>query len=680
MSDLDRIQYLRELLHHYNYEYYVNNISLVTDQEFDQLMNELLILEKNHPEAYDNNSPTMRVGSDINSDFVQIEHMYPMLSLGNTYSREDLSTFLQRIKDGLISEEFEICCELKFDGLSISLVYENGQLKHAITRGDGIKGDDVTDNIRTIPSIPLYIPKHIPVPDLFVVRGEVIMPWESFNELNAERENNHEPLFSNPRNAASGTLKSKNSAVVAHRKLDAYFYSLHLENNPSNTHSQNLEMLKKWGFKVSDATEVVNDLNDIISFINQWDEKRKTLPVATDGIVLKINSLSQQQRLGFTSKNPRWAIAYKFQADRALTVLREVTFQVGRTGAITPVANMEPVLLAGTIVKRASLHNEDYIRQLDLHIGDSVYVEKAGEIIPQIVGIAEELRDTTIKKPVQFVTKCPECGSILVRMPGESITYCSNETKCAPQIKGKIEHFIARDAMNIDSLGPETIADYYQRGLIHDVSDLYRLRISDLAGTDRSREKSAKKIIKSIEQSKNVPFERVLFALGIRLVGKVVAKQLANHFTTMDKIVHASIDELTSVEGVGRGIAESIINYMSKPENINLIEKLKLAGLQMEAQKTKELSQKLAGKNIIISGTFKYFSRDQYKQMIETHGGKNVSSLSNKTSYMLAGEHVGPAKFQKAQQLDIPIIDELKFLEFLDIDIPKENVQMDLFS
>lgn len=659
-----RIESLRAELHEHNYNYYVANSPIISDKEFDELMAELLVLEAKHPELYDSNSPTQRVGSDLSQDFHQVAHKYPMLSLANTYNRGDIEAFYHRVEEGLNGEPFQICCELKFDGLSISLSYEHGILQQAVTRGDGIQGDDVTVNARTIRTLPLRLQKG-DWPERFEMRGEVLMPWSSFERLNKERELNGEPLYANPRNAASGALKSKVSAVVAQRGLDAYLYYLLGENMPSDSHFENLEKARTWGFQVSKFMKLASSVDEILDFISYWDKERFSLRVATDGIVLKVNSLRQQKILGYTAKNPRWAIAYKFQAERARTRLNEVTFQVGRTGAITPVANMEPVPLAGTIVKRASLHNEDIIRQLDLHVGDMVYVEKAGEIIPQIVGVDKTSRTSDLGKAIEFIKICPECGAPLVRYDGESAHYCTNSQQCPPQIKGAIEHFISRDAMNIDSLGPETVDDYYTRGLIHNAGDLYTLKISDLTGNQGTREKSAQKIINGIAASREVSFDRVLYALGIRFVGKVAAKNLANHFLSMESLQKASSEELLQVDGVGDIIAQSIKDYFADANSLELINRLKESGVQMEMRQKEKISDKLSGKCIVISGTFENHSREDYKTMIEKHGGKNVSGISVKTSFILAGENMGPAKLEKAQNLHIPIITEDEFLKMI---------------
>lgn len=669
MTEIDRILQLRKELHQHNYNYYVKNAPVISDQEFDSLMAELMALEAQHPEMADVNSPSVRVGSDLSQDFVQVQHTVPMLSLGNTYSRADVEEFYNRVREGLNGEPFEICCEQKFDGLSISLVYENYRLVRAVTRGDGTKGDDVTANVKTIRTIPLELPHDCGCPPDFEIRGEVLMPWTSFERLNKEREAREEPLFANPRNAASGTLKSKSSAVVAHRHLDAYLYYVLGNEVTEPTHYGRLELARKWGFQVSNHVKLAHSVDDIFSYIDYWNEERRNLPVATDGIVLKLNSLEQQQRLGFTAKSPRWAIAYKFKAERACTPLLKVTYQVGRTGAVTPVANMEPVQLAGTIVKRASLHNEDIINQLDLHLGDYVYVEKAGEIIPQIVGVDVEARKhlgNQLGEKVKFITTCPECGATLVRYPGEAAHYCPNDTACPPQLKGRIEHFISRDAMNIDSIGPETVDDYFERGLIHDAADLYKLKVEDIWGFDANRLRSAQKVIDGIEESKNVPFERVLFALGIRFVGKVVAKSIARHFKSMDALFNATIDDLLACDGVGDVIASSVRTFLREERNIDLIRRLRDAGLQMEMAQVETASNILSGQTIVISGTFAQHSREEYKKIIEDNGGKNTGSISKKTSFILAGEGMGPSKREKTEKLGITIMSETDFLSMLD--------------
>lgn len=665
MNEIERIDRLREELHQHNYNYYVLNAPVISDREFDMLMKELQDLESKHPEHFDENSPSMRVGSDINKDFTQVQHKYPMLSLGNTYSEADVKDFYERVRKAL-NEPFEICCEMKFDGTSISLTYENGKLVRAVTRGDGVQGDDVTDNVKTIRTIPLVL-KGDGYPKEFEIRGEILMPWNVFEELNREREAREEPLFANPRNAASGTLKLQNSAAVAARHLDAYLYYLLGDNLPCDGHYENLQEAARWGFKVSDITRKVQTLEEVFEFINYWDVERKNLPVATDGIVLKVNSLRQQRNLGYTAKSPRWAIAYKFQAEQALTRLHTVSYQVGRTGAITPVANLDPVQLSGTVVKRASLHNADIIQSLDLHINDMVYVEKGGEIIPKITGVDITQRQPDSQK-VTFITHCPECGSPLVRYEDEAAHYCTNETACPPQIKGKIEHFISRRAMNIEGLGPETVDQFYQHGLIHNAADLYELTEDQLIGLERMGKKSAQNIIQGIEQSKQVPFERVLFALGIRFVGETVAKKLAKAMHSIDKLATATLDELIQLDEIGGKIAQSILNYFANEANRDLIEHLRRAGVQLALTEETLSAQtdKLKGMSIVISGVFAKHSRDEYKQMIEQNGGKNVGSISSKTSFILAGENMGPSKLEKAQKLGVRIIDENEFLQMLD--------------
>lgn len=664
-DERQRILQLRKELHEHNYKYYVLNQPEISDQEFDFMMKELQELEVRHEDMFDPNSPTQRVGSDINQEFTQVTHKYPMLSLANTYSQEEVADFYNSVKKGLNDEDFEICCELKYDGLSISLTYEDGKLVRGVTRGDGVHGDDVTANVKTIRSIPLVL-KDGDWPKEFEIRGEILMPWNVFERLNQEREAAEEPLFANPRNAASGTLKSQNSALVASRNLDAYLYYLLGDELPGDGHYENLEKAREWGFKISEGMRKVKTLQEIYDFIDYWDTERKNLPVATDGIVLKVNSLRQQRALGYTAKNPRWAIAYKFKAERACTRLNEVTFQVGRTGAVTPVANMEPVQLAGTTVRRATLNNEDFIRSLDLHIGDYVYVEKGGEIIPKIVGVDVEQRPI-IAQPVRFITNCPECGAKLVRYEGEAAYYCPNDAGCPPQIKGRIEHFISRKAMNIDSIGPETVDDFYRHGLVRNVADLYDIKVEQING-DGSRQKSAEKIVNGIEASKLVPFERVVFALGIRFVGETTARLLARHFKTIDALAAASLQDLLEVEGVGDVIAKSVMTYFRNPVTMQIVERLRGYGLQMalSEEQMSSSSDKLAGKSIVISGVFAHHSRDEYKQIIEQNGGKNVGSISGKTSFILAGDNMGPAKLQKAEKLGIPIIDEDTFLKMIE--------------
>ena len=667
MNPQEEISVLRQELEQHNYYYYVLNQPVISDYEFDMKMHELQELEAKHPEFYDANSPTQRVGSDLNQDFQQVKHRYPMLSLSNTYNEADVREFYERVRNGLPNEDFDIVAELKYDGLSISLHYVGGELVQAVTRGDGEQGDDVTGNVRTIRSIPLHLLPGSGYPEDFEIRGEILMPWKSFERLNAEREAKEEPLFANPRNAASGTLKSQKSELVASRQLDAYLYYLLGDEIPSDSyHYQNLLMARKWGFKISEGMKLCHTMKEVMDFIAYWDVERKNLPVATDGIVLKVNSLSQQQRLGYTAKSPRWAIAYKFKAERACTRLNEVTYQVGRTGAVTPVANMEPVQLAGTIVKRATLHNADQMEKLDLHIGDIVYVEKGGEIIPKVVGVDTTKRSEASEKVV-FITHCPECGTPLVRYEGEAAYYCPNDSQCPPQIKGKIQHFISRKAMNIDSLGPETIDTYYRQHLIHDAADLYDIRVEQIFGADGKRVKSAERIVKGIQQSLQIPFERVVFAIGIRFVGETTAKLLARRFRNVDAMIHATKDELLEVEGVGEIIAQSVQTFFSQPQNITFIERLKQAGVRMAIEETddKEENQVLQGQTIVISGVFKHHSRDEYKALIERLGGKNSGSISAKTSFILAGDNMGPSKREKADKLGVKIMSEDEFVEII---------------
>lgn len=662
---MSRIEELRRQLHEHNHRYYVLNQPTISDQEFDFLMKELQDLEAQHPELYDPNSPTQRVGSDLNKEFRQVAHKYPMLSLANTYNQQDVRDFWNSIVKGLDGEEFEVCMEMKYDGLSISLTYVDGKLVRAVTRGDGTKGDDVTDNVKTIRSIPLVLPPG-DYPREFEIRGEILMPWSVFNSLNEERAAAGEQLFANPRNAASGTLKSQSSALVAKRKLDAYLYYLLGEETPSDGHYENLMKARQWGFKISEGMKKAHSVEDIFEYLDYWDEHRKELPVATDGIVFKVNSQRQQRRLGFTAKSPRWAIAYKFQAERQPTRLLSVTYQVGRTGAVTPVANMEPILLSGTTVKRATLNNEDFIRSFHLHIGDEVYVEKGGEIIPKIVGVNEEARKADAPE-VEFIRNCPECGTPLVRYEGEAAWYCPNDTSCPPQIKGRICHFISRKAMNIDSLGPETIDLYFQQLLIGNVADLYDIRVEDIAGGMRTRLKSARKIVESIELSKQVPFERVVFALGIRFVGETSAKLLARHFGSIDALASATLDELMEVEGVGEVIANSVMSYFRNEENMEIVARLRSYGLRMELSEEQKAAagDALAGQKIVISGVFQHHSRDEYKDIIEREGGKNVSSISKNTTFVLAGDNMGPSKLQKAESLGVRIVSEDEFLEMI---------------
>jgi len=660
-----RITELRTILDDYNYRYYVLSQPVISDHEFDMLMKELEKLEAENPDFFDSNSPTQRVGSDLNKEFVQVRHQYSMLSLSNSYSEEELRDFDQKIRK-LTDQPFEYVCELKYDGTSISLRYKNGKLDKAITRGDGTFGDDVTTNVRTIKSIPLKL-KGSNFPEEFEIRGEILLPYSEFDRINQEREELGEQLFANVRNAASGTLKSQKSSVVAERNLDAYFYYLLGENLLFDGHLENLKAVKEWGFKISPDTEKCKNMDEVIAFIRKWNTKRFELPVATDGIVIKVNSLSLQSYLGTTAKSPRWAIAYKYKAEQASTVLQSVSFQVGRTGAVTPVANLEPVLLAGTTVKRASLHNADIIKNLDLHLGDIVFVEKGGEIIPKITGVDPALRHPMAQE-VDFIKSCPECGSELIRNEGEAAFYCPNDIGCPPQIKGKMEHFISRKAMNIDGLGQETIDLLYSEGLIRNIADIYELRKEQISRLERLGDKSAERILKSLEESRNIPFEKVLFALGIRFVGETVAKILASRLINIENIEKASLQELTSIDEIGGRIAESVQLYFSNPENVKLVERLKEKGLQMHLNEESlaNRSEKLNGLSIIISGTFEKNSRDDLKKMIEQNGGKNVSSISKNTSYLLAGNNIGPSKLEKAEKLNIPIIGEDEFLSMID--------------
>lgn len=654
---------LRQEIEQHNHNYYVKNAPEISDFEFDMKLKQLQELEKTYPQYFDANSPTRRVGSDINRSFRQIEHQYPMLSLSNTYSEGELTDFYNRVAKSL-GTDFEVVCELKYDGTSISLVYENGILKNAVTRGDGVKGDDVTDNVKTVKSIPLKLDGNYPVK--FEIRGEILMPWLVFETLNHEREKEGEPLFANPRNAASGTLKLQNSAEVAARKLDSYLYYILGENLPYNTHYQNLTEAKKWGFKISDAIRLCKSLDEIFDFINFWDVERKNLPVTTDGIVIKINSLTQQKTLGLTAKSPRWAIAYKFQAEKALTRLNSVSYQVGRTGVVTPVANLEPVQLSGTVVKRASLHNADFIENLDLHLDDMVFVEKGGEIIPKITEVDLDSRIFAGKKVI-FIENCPECGAKLVRNSEEAGYYCPNENHCSPQIKGKIEHFVSRKAMNIEGLGEETIALLFENKLISSTADIYDLKIENLSPLERFGEKSAKNIVVSIDNSKKTPFQKVLFALGIRFVGETIAKRIVQEIPSIEQLQNTTVEQLTEINDIGERIAQSIVNFLSKSENLEIINRLKLAGLNFVAEtENKQKYNKLEGKTIVISGTFAQHSRDEYKAIIEQNGGKNSGSVSSKTDFILAGYNMGTEKLKKAETLNIKLLSEEQFLEMIE--------------
>jgi len=664
-SILFQIESLRNEIERYNYQYYVLSNPIVSDYDFDMKMKELEKLERENPEFFDENSPTQRVGSDIQHEFIQVKHSYPMLSLANSYSENDLTEFDSRIKK-LIHEPYEYCCELKFDGTSISILYENGKLVKAITRGDGVSGDDVTRNIRTIRSIPLKL-KGNDYPSRFIIRGEVLMPFEVFKELNNSREEIGEVSFANPRNAASGTLKLQNSSEVAKRKLDAYLYYILGEELPGKGHYQNLEKARDWGFKISSHMKICKNLKEIFDYLKYWDTERFNLPVATDGIVIKVNSLKLQKNLGYTAKTPRWAIAFKFKAERVSTLLESVTFQVGRTGAVTPVANLKPVQLAGTVVKRATLHNADIIKNLDLYINDTVFVEKGGEIIPKIVSVDLSKRKSNAS-PVEFIKRCPECGTLLIRGEDESAHYCPNDTGCPPQIKGRIEHFISRKAMNIDGLGEETIELLYEKGLIHNCADLYDLTTQQLIPLERMGEKSASRILKSLEDSKKVSFERVIYALGIRHVGETGAKTLAFKSTSLECLMAASLEELTNMNDIGEVIAKSIIRYFKNEKNIEIIHRLKEKGIQfsLDSAALEGRTEKLAGKNIVISGTFQNHSRDELKKLIEKNGGKNVGSISKKTSMLLRGENMGPSKLQKVEKLGISIISEDDFIKMIE--------------
>ncbi len=670
------IKALREELAEQNYKYYVLSAPTMSDREFDEKMHRLQELEAAHPEMYDPESPTQKVGSDIvesqkskvesGEGFPRIRHRYPMLSLANTYSREEVEDWVRKLPANV-----EIVAELKYDGLSISLWYENGKLVHAVTRGDGTEGDDVLPNIKTITSIPQTLTN---TPERLELRGEVLLPWERFEALNKQREEQEEPLFANPRNAASGTLKLQDSKEVARRGLTCYLYYMLGEELPGKTHYERLELARKWGFPVSDAIKVCKNVDEVMAFIAYWDTERKNLPVATDGIVLKVNDLAEQEELGYTAKSPRWAIAYKFAAERQLTLLKQITYQVGRTGVVTPVANLEPVQLSGTMVQRATLHNEDFIRQLGIQEGDKVYVEKGGEIIPKIVGKEERLTPTLPRREgentnYQFITHCPECGTKLVRVEGEAAWRCPNEVSCPPQLKGKLEHFVSRKAMNIEGLGSETIALLYDKGLLHSIADIYSLKQEDLAAQERLGEKSAQNILQAIEGSKQVPWARVLFALGIRMVGETTAKKIAKRFRSIDALQWASKEELMGIEDVGEQIADNIVAYFADIRNLEIITRLQAAGLQMadvsNQQSAVSVPQVLAGKTIVISGTFTHHSRDEYKQMIEDYGGKNSGSVSKKTDFILAGENMGPSKLEKAQSLGVKLMSEEEFLREL---------------
>ncbi len=659
-----QIDRLREELNVHNYNYYVMSNPTISDFDFDHKMQELIDLETAHPEYADPSSPSQRVGSDITKTFNQVEHIYPMLSLSNTYSEAEVTDFYNRVKKDL-NDNFEIVCELKYDGASISLTYTDGKLTRAVTRGDGVKGDDITTNVKTIRSIPLSL-RGNDYPALFEIRGEILMPWQVFEDLNKERAEQEENLFANPRNATSGTLKLQDSKTVASRRLDAYLYNMLGENLPQNGHYENLQKAREWGFKTSDATIKCSTLEEVFAFIKKWDTERKNLPVTTDGIVLKVNSLLQQKNLGYTAKSPRWAIAYKFQAEQEVTRLLSVAYQVGRTGTVTPVANLEPVKLSGSTVKRASLYNADAIDTLDLHIGDMVYVEKGGEIIPKITGVNIDVREAGTPK-VYFITQCPECGTTLVRDEGEAAYYCPNYMGCAPQIKGRIEHYLTRKAMDIAG-GSETVEHLVNAGMIHNVADLYTLQWEQIAELERWAEKSAKNLIDSIADSVNVPYPRVLYALGIRFVGETVAKKVAKAFPSIDLLMQATVEQLVEVDEIGERIAQSIVDFFKKEENQDIISKLRHFEVQFETREsiTDQQTNKLDGVTIVISGTFEKYSRDEYKVLIDLNGGKNSGSISAKTNYVLAGANMGPAKLEKAQKLGVKILNEDEFLKMIE--------------
>jgi DNA ligase (NAD+) len=669
MADIfeQRILDLRKEINEYNHQYYVLNAPTISDKEFDDKLRELQDLEESYPQYFDAYSPTQRVGSDLTQGFKQVKHARPMISLSNSYSVEEVADFLTRAENGLNGERCEIVGEMKFDGTSISLIYNKGRLERAVTRGDGEKGDDVTANVLTIKSIPLRLPADSNYPESFEIRGEILLPWKQFEKLNQERASKNEPLFANPRNAAAGTLKLQNSAEVARRGLDAYFYYILSDNLPFDNHFDNMQQAKNWGFKVAPVMQILNSIDEVRDFISHWDIERKQLPVATDGLVFKINNLRQQLNLGSTAKSPRWAVAFKFQAERACTPLKFVSFEVGRTGVVTPVANLEPVLLSGTIVKRASLHNEDIIRSLDIHNGDHVYVEKGGEIIPKIVGVelSKRIPDST---PLHFVTHCPVCGTPLTRIEGEAAWICPNKYECQPQIVGKIEHFVGRRMMNIDGIGEEVADQLFSVGLVTNIADLYDLTEEKLTNLDRFQTKSAQRILKGINESRNVPFERVIFALSIPFVGETTAKVLAEATHNIDTLMSLNEEQLSSINEIGDKIAKSIVEFFKNDTNRNTIERLRNAGLQMAISEDELLNKtdKLEGKSIVISGTFALHSRDEYKKMIAQNGGKNVSSISAKTDFVFAGENMGPAKLEKAQKLGIPIINEEEFLKMIE--------------
>ena len=655
-----RIEELRRQLDYHNHKYYVENAPEISDFDFDAMMRELQELEREHPEYADPASPTLRVGSDLGAEFRTVRHRYPMLSLGNTYSLDELHEFLGRIEREAGATDY--VCELKFDGTAISLTYEHGRLVQALTRGDGVEGDDVTANVRTVRSVPLRL-RGEGWPELFEIRGEVLMPYASFDRLNAEREANGEQLFANPRNAAAGTLKQQQSAVVARRGLDCTLYQLTGDDLPFATHWESLEKAREWGFKVSGEARICRSVAEIDAFIAHWDEARRQLPFPTDGVVVKVNDFAVRRQLGFTAKAPKWAVAYKFKAEQALTRLESVSFQVGRTGAVTPVANLDPVLLAGTTVRRATLHNAEQMALLDIRPGDMVYVEKGGEIIPKITGVELSERPAG-SRPFSYIDRCPECGTPLVRYEGEAKHYCPNQSGCRPQIIGRILHFIRRKAMDIEGLGEETVELLYDNALLHDIADLYDLRAEQLAPLPRLGEKSADNIIRSIRRSAEVPFRRVLFGLGIRFVGETTAKYLAEHFRSLEAVMHASREELVEADEVGGKIADAILEYFADAGNLRIIDRLRRAGVQFEAAARELASESLAGKSLVISGRFSR-SRDEMKELIERHGGRNLAAVSGSVDYLVAGEKTGPAKLKKAEKLGIRILSEEEFLRLV---------------
>lgn len=667
-----QIEKLTSELKEHNYRYYVLAQPSIGDQEFDQLLKELEALEKEFPQFQDPDSPTLKVGGETTKDFITIKHRTPMLSLGNTYNEEDLRDFDERVRKGLGSDDFAYVCELKFDGFAIGLTYEDGKLKQALTRGDGIQGDDVTVNVKTIRNVPLQLKGDYP--QEFEIRGEIFMHKKAFQKMNADREAEGLPTFANPRNSAAGTIKMQDSAEVAKRPLDLFLYNLLAEGPDFRLHYENLQKAKNWGFPINDATKKCQTIDEVLAFIHHWDNARHDLSFEIDGVVIKVNSYEQQEELGFTAKNPRWAIAYKFKAETAVTTLESVTYQVGRTGAITPVANLKPVQLAGTTVKRASLYNEDQIKKLDLRIGDTVFVEKGGEIIPKVTGVDLNKRNPDSSE-LEYIQNCPECDTPLIRKEGEALHYCPNDVSCPPQVVGKIVHFIGRKAMDIDSLGAETVEQLYEAGLISSYADLYTLTYDALIGLERMADKSASNLLIGIKNSKDIPYERVLFALGIRMVGETVAKKLAKKFRSIDQLASASLEELVAVDEIGDKIAEQVNQFFGEEKNREIVERLKSYGLQLEAsgEEPQALSDVLAGKTFLVSGVFSQFSRDELKASIEAHGGKNVSGVSAKLSYLIAGDKMGPEKLKKAEALKVNIISEEEYIAMINGDTPTSS-------